>query len=240
MKKKMYYVTAAISVLVLGFFLQYIKYDVDSYRFLRSFMNKYANTIIYLEGKNSNDSFLTKRSKAAKLRKELKGKISRINEAAGVSLNGKPQFFTDLYDGMVDLTVQQAMFDRTVKDELMKDKLVSDVYNNRTALKRNAGFLSGLKNGLIIGTSYPAAVKDKFINLTADGESLPVSVLKAYFVTMGDYLNIGLNCFLFYGIAYKAGYIITWLISAYFTVILVFLPVFLLIPKKKPKTTYGF
>ncbi len=240
MKKKVYYAIAAISVLVLSFFLQYVKYDVDSSRFLRVFMRKYANTIVYLEGKNSNDSFLVKRSKAAKMRKELNGKISRINENARGVTKDSPEFFSDLYDTMVDFTVQQAMFDRTVKDEMLKDKLINDVYNNKTALKRNAGFISGLKNGILIGTSYPVSVKDNIINLTADGESLPVSILKAYFFTMGAYLNTSVSCFFFYGITYKAGYLITWLISVYFTAILAFLPIFLLIPKKKPKSTYGF
>ncbi|MDR2879845.1 MAG: hypothetical protein LBV03_08030 [Fusobacteriales bacterium] len=51
--------TAVIFVLISGFFLQYIKYNVESFRFLKIFMNKYADTVIYLEQKDSTDSFFT-------------------------------------------------------------------------------------------------------------------------------------------------------------------------------------
>lgn len=240
MKKKGYYIAVALSVLILGFLLQYVRYDVDSFRFFKSFMNKYADTVVYLELKSSKDGFLVKRSKAVKMRKELNGKISRINQYAGFSINNEPEFLSDLYNATVDLTVQQALSGERIRKEMLKGKLVSDVYNNRTLLKRKAGFVSGLKNGFLIGISYPVSVKDKFINLTAEGESLPNSVFKAYFVTMGDYINISINCFFFFGSAYKIGYAITWLISAYLTLILILLPVLLLKPEKKPKTTYGF
>ena len=240
MKKKSCYITAAIFVLISGFFSQYIKYDVESFRFLKIFMNKYADTVIYLEQKESTDSFFTKKSKAVKMRKELGEKISRINKYAEPAAENEPEFFSELYNRTVEMTVYQALSEETIRNEMLNDKLISDVYNKKAVLKKNAGFISGIKNGFLTGVSYPVSVKDKFISLTAAGESLPVSIFKAYFVAMADYLKIGVNCFLFYGLAYKAGYAVTWLISAFLTVILVFLPVFLLKPKKRPKTTYGF
>ncbi len=239
-KKKSYYITAAIFVLISGFFSQYIKYEVESFRFLKIFMNKYADTVIYLEQKNSSDSFFTKKSKAVKMRKELGEKISRINKYAGSEAGNEPEFLSEMYNKTVGMTVQQALSEEAVRNKMLNDKLISDVYNNKAVLKRNAGFISGIKNGFLTGVSYPVSVKDKFISLTDRGESLPVSIIKAYFVSMADYLKIGMNCFLFYGLPYKAGYAVTWLISAFLTVILVFLPFFLLKPKKRPKTTYGF
>ena len=94
-KKKSYYITAAIFVLISGFFSQYIKYEVESFRFLKIFMNKYADTVIYLEQKNSTDSFFTKKSKAVKMRKELGEKISRINKYAGSEAGNEPEFLSD-------------------------------------------------------------------------------------------------------------------------------------------------
>ena len=242
MKKKIYYLSAALSVIILGFFLQFLKYDVESTRFFKLFLNEYADTVVYLEEKDSNDSFLVKKSKSLKWRKEFNTKISGINEYAGSDdVNGN-KFLLELYNRFIRLSMSEAMSEQTVKNELLKDKLISDVYHNKAELGKKTGFFSGLKNGLLIGFSYPVSAKDKFINLSAEGESVPSSLAKAYFVTIKDHANVSLNVFLFNGPAYKAGYLITWLISTYFTVILIFLPVFLIKPEKKSesKTTYGF
>ena len=166
------------------------------------------------------------------IKKELKKEMKDLRKLYTKNDDLSKSYIEGFEMGMYEL-IDEFANDKDFEEEILKNTILRDKFQENLNIRNKVGLISGIKNGAVIGISYPAQVKNIFYKHNNKGEFILFSFLKGYFFGIFEYLNVSKTYFLIGNLTYKLGYIITWLITGYLNLIVILFPLLLIAPANK-------